>query len=107
MHTCTFYNSGNKVIAISSFAHKLVRGIAKCNPEDDFSLDKGKKLAAARCYKKIAAKKVKSAEEKLQAAKEALHAAMREVEYMTDYHFNAQQEFYEAETALENILAEL
>lgn len=42
-----------KVIAISSFAGKVVKGVAKCDPNDEFNLESGKKLAAARCNEKV------------------------------------------------------
>lgn len=49
------YQTDNKtiVVAISTYAGKTVRGIAKCDPEDAFDLEKGKELAALRCAKKI------------------------------------------------------
>ena len=46
-----------KVIAVSTYAGKAVRGVAKCDVNDTFSLEKGKELAAARCNEKIAKKR--------------------------------------------------
>ena len=52
-----FYTDGKtKVIAVSTYAGKTVRGVAKCDVNDTFSLEKGKELAAARCNEKIAKK---------------------------------------------------
>lgn len=56
-----FYQTGNKVIAVSTYAGKAVRGVAKADPSDEFDFEKGKKLAAARCNLKIAKKRAKRA----------------------------------------------
>ena len=53
--------TGNKVIAISSFAKKPVRGIARCMDSDTFNEENGKKLATLRCNEKVAAKRYKRA----------------------------------------------
>lgn len=58
-----FYVSHNKVIAITTYAGRTVRGVAKCHPEDMFDLEVGKKIAAARCAKKVAKKRLKRADE--------------------------------------------
>jgi hypothetical protein len=63
-----FYNSQNKVIAVSTYAGKSVRGIAKCDPEDTFSLEDGQELAAARCGEKIAEKRLQRAKRKYSEA---------------------------------------
>lgn len=57
-----FYTNGkNLVVAATSFQGQTVRGTAKCNEQDEFDLETGKKLAAARCAMKIAKKRVKYA----------------------------------------------
>lgn len=50
------------VYAISTYAGKTVRGVAKCAPEDKFDIEYGKRLAAARCNLKVAAKRVAKSE---------------------------------------------
>ena len=50
-----------KVVAVSTYAGKIVRGVAKCDPRDEFSIETGKKLAAARCNLKVATKRAKRA----------------------------------------------
>lgn len=58
MEKYSFYTDGKtKVIAVSTYAGKAVRGVAKCDVNDTFSLEKGKKLAAARCNEKVAKKR--------------------------------------------------
>ena len=49
-----FTNGKDTVVAVASYAGKRVRGVAKCSEMDEFDLEKGEKLAAARCNLKIA-----------------------------------------------------
>ena len=59
----SFYTDGKtKVVAVSTYAGKVVRGVAKCDVNDTFSLEKGKELAAARCNEKIAKKRLTRAQ---------------------------------------------
>ena len=37
-----YYTTQNKVIAVSTYAGRTVKGIAKCDPRDTFSIDSGK-----------------------------------------------------------------
>ena len=60
-----FYTNGSRVIAVSTYAGKTVRGVAVCHAGDTFSLEKGKKLAALRCAEKIAKKRVARANQKV------------------------------------------
>lgn len=55
-----YYTNGkNVVVAVASYAGRTVRGVAKCSDQDEFDLETGKKLAAARCAVKIARERVK------------------------------------------------
>lgn len=96
----------NKVIAISSFAGKTVRGVAKCAPNDEFNKELGEELAA-RCGAKIAEKRLARAEMKLDEALELLELAQSYVEDMKDYHANAVQGYNEAQFNLESLLSTL
>jgi hypothetical protein len=69
-----FITTGNKIIALSTFAGKTVRGTAKCDPRDEYVLADGKALAAARCNAKVASKRVKSAQEKYDKLDAKLYA---------------------------------
>ena len=51
------FQSKNKVIAVSTYAGREVKGVAKCDPRDEFDFEFGKKLAIARCAYKIAEKR--------------------------------------------------
>jgi hypothetical protein len=67
-----------QVIATSTYAGKIVRGVAKCDPRDKFNLEFGKELAAARCALKIAEKrKARATTEYRKAAAAADEAVMR------------------------------
>ena len=50
------------IVAMSTFAGKTVVGVAHCAPSDEFDIETGKKIAAARCSLKIAEKRMKRAE---------------------------------------------
>lgn len=56
-----FIKTRNKIIAMSTFAGKTVKGVAKLNPKDEYDEEFGKRLAAARCNLKIAQKRCKRA----------------------------------------------
>jgi hypothetical protein len=60
------------VVAMSTFAGKVITGVARCDPRDEFIINDGKKLAAARCSVKIAEKRVKRAELCYAIAEEAM-----------------------------------
>lgn len=48
-----FTNSKNEIIAVSTYAGKTVKGVAKCDPRDSFDKSKGEQLAIARCAAKL------------------------------------------------------
>ncbi len=50
------------IVAMSTFAGRVVVGVARCAPTDEFNIELGKKIAAARCSLKIAEKRMKRAE---------------------------------------------
>ena len=80
-----YAQTGNKVIAISTYAGRTVRAVAKADPRDTFSLEDGKKLAAARCNAKIATKRAKNAEAQLNKAKATFEQAEARYNKMTAY----------------------
>lgn len=58
-----FYsNAANgTVVCMTLYKGKIVRGTAKCSPEDDFDIAIGKRLAYLRCRQKFFKKKFKQA----------------------------------------------
>ena len=99
------YETPNKVIAVSSFAGQTVRGIAKCNPADEFDPEKGAALAAARCGVKIAEKRVKRAYSKVDEAKAIVDAAVQHLTEMLKYQSDAEANLNCAQFELEATLA--
>lgn len=102
-----YHTNGHKVIAVTTYAGKTVRGVANCDPGDTFSLDKGKDLAAARCAVKVAQKRVARARRKEQEAIEAFYNASDYMDKMTTYHSDAVNEQYDAEANLKEVLNSL
>ena len=97
-----FYASGNKVVCVSSYAKRAVRGVAKCNTEQDtFELEVGKKLAQLRCDKNIAVKRHKRAGEQYVAAMKAYEAAEANMLKMRKYFEDSQDELMSATANLE------
>lgn len=107
MNRYRFYKSDSKVIAVSSFAQKPVKGVAKCDPKDTFSFEDGKRLAAARCNKKISEKRLKRAERKLAEACAAVVAAEQQYDYMRQYYERAVSELNDANCEVEAVLSML
>lgn len=80
-----FYKADNKIVCVSSFAKKAVRGIAKCAPNDDYDEEKGKRLAQLRCDAKIAQKRVDRAMEMVDKAWENYRMATNWCSKMNSY----------------------
>lgn len=68
MFNYKYITTGNKVICLSTFAGKTVRGVAKCAPNDTFDEEKGKDLATARCAAKVAQRRYNRAVKKVAEA---------------------------------------
>lgn len=99
------YETPNKVIAVSSFAGQTVRGVAKCNPADEFDPEKGAALATARCGVKIAEKRVKRAYTKVDEAKAIVDEAIAHLSEMMKYQADAEANLNGAQFELEATLA--
>lgn len=101
--TYTEKNTGAKcVCAISTFAGKKVRGVARCDPADTFDLEAGKKLAALRCNFKVAKLREKRAERKHIEAFEASEKARAYFDEMNIYFYDAVKACVRAEEELIN-----
>lgn len=103
----TVYEANNKIIVVSSFAGRPVRGVAKCSPEDKFDRATGIKLAQARCDMKVAEKRFARALKRHSEAVEKMNAALRENKKMGAYVDDAYTDLektraylYELETSL-------
>lgn len=88
--------AGNKVIALSSYGGKCVKGIAKCDPKDDFNVEDGKKLAAARCNEKVCHKRLRRAQQMHDAAYKVMKYWEDRVKKFSQYEEDAKQAYMEA-----------
>lgn len=79
-----------RIVAVSSFAGKSVKGYADLHPHDEFDVEYGKALAAARCAEKIAAKRCKRAYNKVDEATAQVNAAMAHLQKMMQYEADAE-----------------
>ena len=95
-----------RIVAVSSFAGKVVKGYADCNPCDTFDVTYGQELAAARCAEKIAAKRCKRAYDKVDEAKAQMDAAIAYFRKMMQYEADAEARYNVASYNLQTILAE-
>ena len=93
-----------KVVAVSTYAGKRVRGKAKCNPEDAFDMEKGKELAAARCNARIAAKRAAAAHSKYVDAFSKFKDAEDYLIKMNEYKFDTQTALAEANKKVNDLL---
>lgn len=102
-----FYQNGNKIIAVSTYGGKTVRGVAICHPEDKFNIELGKKLAAARCNEKVAAKRYARATQRYKTAEIAYREASEQVDRMSDYRNDAFIAMNEASQAVDSLIAKM
>lgn len=102
-----FYQHGNRIIAVSTYAGRTVRGVAICHPEDNFDIETGKRLAAARCNEKIAKKRMERAARELEKARIAIIEADRREAKMTAYYNDAYIAWNEAAQGYDTIIAEV
>ena len=96
-----------KVVAVSSYAGRPVRGVAKCASDDKFDLETGKKLAAARCNQKIATKRWNRANKRYDEANHAVTMAKRHLHMMDEYYEDAREALFDANKQVEDVLAEM
>ena len=102
-----FYTNGSRVIAVSTYAGRTVRGVAVCHDDDEFSLEKGKELAALRCAEKIAKKRIARAKCKIDEARCAYTDAEAYFYKMIDYRNDALYELNEVIAAKNDLLDNL
>lgn len=102
----SFYTAGNKVIAVSTYAGKTVRGIATCSENDTFDLEKGKRLAAAKCALKVADRRMSRAHQKMKEAENIAIQAEEHLNRMTDYFYDSRRAYKDAEDEVKYLLEE-
>lgn len=98
-----YIETPNKVIALSTYAGKTVRGIAKCHPNDTFDVEFGRKLAAARCNAKIAAKRAANARRKYWKMEDELLEINKAFQKSCNYYTDAVAQLKDAEAYLDEV----
>ena len=70
-----FYVNEEKghVYAVAHFYGKIVKGTAKCSPQDEFDVEKGKQLAEARLRYKMALIRKHYYDDEINALEDAFH----------------------------------
>ena len=107
MEKYRFYFANNKVVAVSTFEGRTVRGVAKCDPKDTFDVESGKMLAAARCNQKVAEKRERRAKRELGKAVKAYEKARDHMRKMDDYYKDSRVANAMAGKKVDNILASM
>ena len=97
-----FYNfyideKGKKVIAVTHYAGRTIKGIAKCSPEDTFDVEFGCMIAVARAEEKVAKAKVRNAAKRYLEAAVAADAAEKRFADMKQYYMDAIDQLDQAE----------
>lgn len=95
-----------EVVAISTFAKKTVKGVAKCNPNDEYYFTDGMVIAAARCNEKIAKKRLDRAHKKYLEALDACVEAQMHFIKMSKYFRDADKAYDEAVALAIQIVSE-
>lgn len=98
-------NGGTTISAVSTYAGRTVKGYAKCDPRDNFNVEKGKELAAARCNLKIAEKRRDRASKKYIEASVAADKAVEYFDRMKQYFMDADDQVDEAAAELRELMA--
>ena len=94
-----------RIAAVSSFAGQTVKGYADCHPGDNFDLEFGKALAAARCNERIAEKRCKRAYDKVDEAKAQMDAAITHFKKMQEYERDAEANYNAASLEVATLLS--
>ena len=107
MEKYRFYSTTNKVVAVSTYEGKTVRGVAKCDPRDQFDMEQGRQLAAARCNQKIAMKRQRRAQRELNKSIAAYDQAQKHLYKMNDYYEDARGAVKNANSRVDTLLKKM
>ena len=99
--TFTRSNGVKETVAISTYAGKTVRGVAKCDPRDEYDEELGRQLAIARCNLKVAKKREIAACKACLKAIDDLKMAKRRYGQMMKYEADSIRKKHEAAKELE------
>jgi len=96
-----------KIYAVSTYAGRTVRGVAKCDPRDKFSMQQGKELAAARCELKVAQKRKARAIRLFAEATARKAQALKYADKMAQYAADADNAAINAEDRINTLLEKM
>lgn len=90
-------------LAMSTYCGKIVKGVAKCTPTDDFDPEVGIKLAAARCDLKVCLKRKDRAMKKMHEVAQLIEKLTLEYNKLHKYADDSIAECFEASKRLSDI----
>ena len=93
-----------KIVAVSTYAGKTVRGVAICDSGDAYDENKGKELAAARCELRVAEKRYKRAGLKVKTVAEQLDNFAAKYGDAQKYYADSARNYAQAESHLMELL---
>ena len=102
-----FYVGKNKIVAVSTYAGKSVRGVAKCDPRDEFDMEKGRALAAARCAERVAQKRQARAKAEFNRAYANFTKAQKRLENMNVYMVDSKKAVIAAKENINTVLKDM
>lgn len=104
-HNYTIYTDNKtRVIAVSTYAGKSVRGIATCASGDEFDLSAGVKIAANRCAVRIAEKRLRNATNRYETTKMWFEEASKCIGEAAEYKSDAVEKLAAAQKKLEKTI---
>ena len=103
MRTFTYSFSENRVYCMTFYAGKTVKGVAKRDPEDEFDLEAGKKLARARCNYKLRKKQLKNKIKRCEIAEAELMIAQTHARNAVIYKVEAEENLKAAKRNLKRL----
>ena len=84
------------IACVTTYAGKTVKGIAKCDPRDEYSRKQGRELALARCDEKVAGRRMRRAKRKFEEAQKAYEESLRYLHDMCAYYGDSVAKYNEA-----------
>lgn len=99
-----YKSSKGDIIAVSSYAKKTVKGVAKCSPTDEYDEKFGEELAIARCDLKVCKKRRARARTKLAESAKEFNRAYKKYANMKEYEADAEDSYAVAKKKLDSLL---
>ena len=103
-----YHNAENgTVVCTRLYKGHIIRGTAKCCPEDNFDIETGKKLAYLRCKEKFMYKKLKHAHSVCIEALDAIDEAKRNLVKAHEFLDDSEENFENAHKELIKLMLDL